>query len=331
MRQEDKGLREAFANTSIIDILPEKIQKAILGLPASVALNVEEIRIREGRPLMLHGGGREYFVRYDGIQTSNQDEGYVVTRQDTSMLLQLLSNYSIYAVEEELRNGYVTIKGGGRVGLVGRVVLEDGKIKTIKNVSSFNIRIPRQVTGAADKVMPYITSTNTVLNSIIFSPPQMGKTTLIRDIARQLSDGFSKFKGIKVSIADERSEIAGCLHGVPQNRVGVRTDVLDACPKAAGIMMLIRSMSPEVIITDEIGRTEDVGAVLEAINSGVKVITTAHSTDIDDARCRPILSRLLDEKIFERIVILGNTFGVGTLENVCDGRTYQKLLAKPIR
>jgi len=292
---------------------------------------VEEIRVREGRPLMIHGGGREYFVRQDGLPTSNQDEGYLVTRQDTSMLLQLLSNYSIYAVEEELRNGYVTVKGGGRVGLAGRIVLEDGKIKTLKSINSFNIRIPREVTGVADKVMPYITISNSVMNSIIFSPPQMGKTTLIRDIARQLSDGFSKFKGIKVSIVDERSEIAGCLNGVPQNKVGVRTDVLDACPKAAGIMMLIRSMSPEVIITDEIGRTEDVGAVLEAMNSGIKIITTAHSASVNEAQNRPILAGLLEEKVFERILILGNSLGVGTLENVYDGRSLEKLLAKSLR
>jgi len=331
MRQEDKNFREAFANTQVIDILPERLQKILSGIPANVAQYVEEIRVREGRPLMIHGGGREYFVRQDGLPTSNQDEGYLVTRQDTSMLLQLLSNYSIYAVEEELRNGYVTVKGGGRVGLAGRIVLEDGKIKTLKSINSFNIRIPREVTGVADKVMPYITISNSVMNSIIFSPPQMGKTTLIRDIARQLSDGFSKFKGIKVSIVDERSEIAGCLNGVPQNKVGVRTDVLDACPKAAGIMMLIRSMSPEVIITDEIGRTEDVGAVLEAMNSGIKIITTAHSASVNEAQNRPILAGLLEEKVFERILILGNSLGVGTLENVYDGRSLEKVLAKSLR
>jgi len=331
MRQEDKNFREAFANTQVIDILPERLQKILSGIPANVAQYVEEIRVREGRPLMIHGGGREYFVRQDGLPTSNQDEGYLVTRQDTSMLLQLLSNYSIYAVEEELRNGYVTVKGGGRVGLAGRIVLEDGKIKTLKSINSFNIRIPREVTGVADKVMPYITISNSVMNSIIFSPPQMGKTTLIRDIARQLSDGFSKFKGIKVSIVDERSEIAGCLNGVPQNKVGVRTDVLDACPKAAGIMMLIRSMSPEVIITDEIGRTEDVGAVLEAMNSGIKIITTAHSASVNEAQNRPILAGLLEEKVFERILILGNSLGVGTLESVYDGRSLEKLLAKSLR
>jgi stage III sporulation protein AA len=331
MRQEEKNLRETFANTPIIDILPEKLRKIVLGIPAGQAQYAEEIRVREGRPLMIHGGGGEYFVRPDGLPTSIQDEGYIVTRQDASMLLQLLSNYSIYAVEEELRNGYVTVKGGGRVGLVGRVVLEDGRIKTLKNINSFNIRIPREVTGAADKVIPYITVSGVVMNSIILSPPQMGKTTLIRDVARQLSDGFSKFRGVKVSIVDERSEIAGCLNGVPQNRVGVRTDVLDACPKAAGIMMLIRSMSPEVIITDEIGRAEDVAAVLEAMNSGVKIITTAHSSGMDDARYRPILSKLLEEKVFERIVILGNSLGVGTLESIYDGRTLKELLSKPLR
>jgi len=331
MLQVEKKASFPRLKLPIIDVMPDTLQKIILGIPSSIALNMEEIRIREGKPLVIYGGGEEFFIRHDGMPTKFAEEGYIITRHDSYAILQLISNHSLYAVEEELRNGYMTIKGGGRVGIVGRAVVENGKIKTLKNVNSFNIRIPKEVVGAADKAMPYIATSNTVLHSIIFSPPQMGKTTLIRDIARQLSDGFGKFRGIKVCIVDERSEIAGCLEGVPQNRVGIRTDVLDACPKAAGIMMLIRSMSPEVIITDEIGKAEDVQAVEEALNSGVKIITTAHSANLEDAQNRPILKHLLNIKVFERIMVLGNSLGVGTLEEIYDGKTLQKILSRPLR
>ncbi|NLN41645.1 MAG: stage III sporulation protein AA, partial [Clostridiales bacterium] len=170
-----------------------------------------------------------------------------------------------------------------------------------------------------------------VLHTLILSPPQMGKTTLLRDLSRQLSNGFSGFRGVKVGIVDERSEIAGCFQGIPQNDVGVRTDILDGCPKALGIIMMIRSLSPNVIITDEIGRPEDAMAIEDALNAGIKIITTAHSSGLEDARKRPILKSLLDKKVFQRVLVLGNSLGTGTLEKVYDCINDQILLDHPIR
>jgi stage III sporulation protein AA len=315
----------------ILDALPENIQRVIDGIPQDIAESLEEIRIREGRPIVIHGRGKSYYLGTDGGLLPSPEKAYYVTHRDVQSILQRISNYSIYAVEEELRNGYITLRGGYRVGLAGKAVLEGGKIKTLKYINSFNIRISREIIGVADKVIRYIVSGAEVYHTLVLSPPQMGKTTLIRDIARQLSDGFPGFRGIKVGIVDERSEIAGCFQGIPQNNVGFQTDVLDACPKAEGIMMLIRSMSPAVIITDEIGKHEDVEAIEEALNAGIKIITTAHSSDIGDAKRRPILSKILDKKIFQRIIVLGNSLGVGTIERIYDGHTLNNLLDRPIR
>lgn len=316
----------------VLESLPDNIRNIIRGVPFEILQGLEEIRIRENRPLMIYSSGKDYFLREDGGPTLDPGKSYYVSSRDTQRILQLMADFSLYAIEEELRNGYITLKGGFRVGLAGKGVLEGGKLKTLKYINSFNIRISREIPGVADKVLPFIISKDgNVLHTLILSPPQMGKTTLIRDIVRQISDGFPGFYGKKVAIVDERSEIAGCYQGIPQNYVGNRTDVLDACPKAIGIIMLIRSMSPQVIATDEIGREEDVAAIEDALNAGIKIITTAHSNDLQDARRRPVLSSILDKNIFERILVLGNSLGTGTLEGVYDSKLKNNLLSKPIR
>lgn len=315
----------------ILEALPDTIQKMIRRLPTGLLQDLEEIRIRENRPLMVHSHGRDYFVSKDGGAGSYQAAAYQVTADDTHKILQLISDYSIYAFDEEIRNGYLTLRGGHRVGLTGKTVLENGQIRTMKYIKSFNIRISREIIGAADKIMPFLLSGRNICHTLILSPPQMGKTTLLRDIARKISDGFPGFQGMKVGIVDERSEIAGCWHGLPQKKIGYQTDVLDGCPKAAGIMMLIRSMSPRVILTDEIGRAEDAAAIQEALNAGIRIITSAHAADIQDALARPFLSHLLGSRIFERVAVLGDSLGVGTLEKIYNADFSTQLLSQPIR
>lgn len=315
----------------VLEALPENIQKMIRGIPSGIRQDLEEIRIRENRPLMVYSHGRDYFVNRDGSVTSHSETAYLATSHDTRNVLQLISDYSIYAFDEEIRNGYITLRGGHRVGMAGKIVLDNGKIRTMKYINSFNIRVSREVPGSADKIIPYMLSGKELQHTLILSSPQMGKTTLLRDIARKLSDGFPGFKGIKVGIVDERSEIAGCWQGIPQRNVGIRTDVLDGCPKAAGIMMMIRSMSPMVIITDEIGRAEDAAAIEEALNAGIRIIASAHASDLQDAIARPFLSQLLNSRIFDRIAVLGNSLGVGTLEKVYAGDGFTQLLNQPVR
>jgi len=316
----------------IVDALPDNIRKMILSINPTILEGLEEIRIRQNRPLMVYSRGRDYFLCTDGrVVTHHPRDAYIVTADDVRRILELISNYSIYAFEEELRNGYITLQGGYRVGISGKVVLGKEEIVTFQHITSFNIRIARQIINVANKVLPFIIDKGQVLHTLILSPPQMGKTTLLRDLSRQLSNGFSGFRGVKVGIVDERSEIAGCFQGIPQNDVGVRTDILDGCPKALGIIMLIRSMSPNVIITDEIGKPEDVIAIEDALNAGIKMITTAHSSGLEDAFQRPILKSLLNKKVFQRILVLGNSLGTGTLEKVYDGTNGQLLLNSPIR
>lgn len=315
----------------ILNALPDNLKKTILSMPNTILNHLEEIRIRQGRPLMVYSHGKDYFLSMNGNVARYPSQAYIITKEDAKVILELISNYSIYAFEQELRNGYITLQGGFRVGLAGKAILENESIATFQHITSFNMRISREILNVANKVTPYIVRGNRVLHTLILSPPQMGKTTLIRDLIRQLSDGFPGFAGVKVGVVDERSEITGCFQGVPQNRIGSRTDILDGCPKAAGIIILIRSMSPNVIVTDEIGKPKDVEAIEDALNAGITIITTAHSRGLEDAKKRPILKSLLDKKVFQRIIVLGNSLGTGTLERVYDGISGQELLGRPIR
>lgn len=310
----------AFLQEDILPVLPGTIGRLISSIGEGNLRMVEEIRVREGRPLILGLNHGDSFVTPRGTLSAVPDEAYLVTADDTAKTLHLISSSSFYALEEELKKGFLTLRGGHRVGLTGRVVLQDGQVRTMKDISGFNFRIAREVKGAADKLLPHLIDEKTgeFYHTLIISPPCCGKTTLLRDIVRQLSEGIPKlaFRGVTVGLVDERSEIAGCNEGRPQLAVGYRTDVLDACPKAEGIMMLIRSMGPAVIASDEIGREEDSRALLEALNAGIKVITTAHGKDLAELVKRPNLHSLFNSRIFERYVILGRSQGVGTIEKI---------------
>ncbi len=318
---------KSIKNT-ILPSLSSNIRRVIQGVDKEILKSLEEIRIRENRPLMITSQNRDYILKADGSLTSTPNHAYLVTSEDTSSILQLISDYSIYAIEEELRNGFITLKGGHRVGLTGKAVLEGGKIKTLKYISGFNFRISRELKGVADSVIPYIkTPDGGIFHTLIISPPQCGKTTLLRDMVRQISNGDSKrgLRGHKVGVVDERSEIAGCYRGVPQNDIGIRSDVLDACPKAQGMIMLIRSMSPHVIATDEIGSKEDMLAVEEALNAGIKILTTVHGSSTEEISRRPYLKDLINNRIFERIIILSNRRGAGTIEAIIHGESLRDI------
>ncbi|MBB6625174.1 stage III sporulation protein AA [Clostridium gasigenes] len=288
----------------ILKVLPLKISSEIRGYFQSD--KIQEIRIKVGKPIILNSFKGERILKY------------TVTAEDIKQILVKISNYSLYAYEEEIKQGYITIKGGHRIGIAGECVIVGGIIRTIKNISSLNIRICREVIGSSNEVMKYIAKNNRIYNTLIVAPPKCGKTTILRDIARNVSYGMNiiNLSGKKVSIIDERSEIAACFNGVPQMDVGVRTDVLDNCLKREGMLMAIRSLSPEVLICDEIGTKGDIEALLMAFNSGVNVVVTLHGFSIDDIYKRKVFKELLDNSILDRIVILSNKNGVGTIENM---------------
>ena len=187
---------------------------------------------------------------------------------------------------------------------MGQAVMDNKSIKSVKHISFINIRIAHQIKGCANEVLPYIYNDERVLHTLIISPPGGGKTTLLRDMVRCISDGNGICKGMNVGVVDERSEIAACYMGVPQNDVGIRTDILDACPKAEGMLMMLRSMNPKVIAVDEIGGREDIDVISYVINSGCSILATVHGYSIDDIRTKPVLRKLVDEKAFERYIVL---------------------------
>lgn len=289
----------------VLKILPINLQNQINQLSPFEKDDMEEIRIRIGRPIEVTMKGIPKFL------------SYIVEPEDALQLLNKISHFSIYTLEEELRKGYVTISGGHRIGLAGKVILEQGSVKAIRDISSFNIRIAREKIGIGDGLTPYIYEDDW-LHTIIIGPPQAGKTTLLRDFARIISGGNTSYSPQKIGIVDERSEIAGCVNGIPQLTFGPRVDVLDACPKAEGMMMMIRSMSPDVLVVDEIGRKEDCDAIMEAANAGIKLFMTTHGNSLEEISKRPTLKPILEIGIFKRFIELSRQNGPGTIFSIKD-------------
>ena len=367
---------------NILIKLPESMRDRIEKLPAQTLQQLEEIRIRTNTDTLLISGGREYSLR----------DGDEITAEVLEEILNRLLDYSYYAYEEELSRGYITIEGGHRVGICGRVTLENGQVHLIKDVSSLNIRRSREITGASEKILGAVLSPAkapaesvpnagisvgyegekspatsaisgacssaagcrdekspvtsdffgvcssaagcgddrspapsdlfgvcssaadygrmVVRNTLIISPPKCGKTTMLRDLARNLSNA-----GFRIGICDERSEIAGCYDGKTSYDLGPRTDVLDGCPKADGILMLIRAMSPDVVMTDEIGKPEDAAAIRSALSAGVKIITTIHGSSFEDA-AKSAVGSLITDHVFETLIFLSAQPVTGTVEKI---------------
>ena len=279
--------------------------------------DITEIRLRAEKPILVNTHTREYTLTEQGTFTKELNQGFLVKRQDISKTIELISNFSMYSFEKEIKNGYITIPGGHRVGITGTTIVQDGQIKTMKDFNSINIRVAKQVFGAGNKILPYVMDENIGIprHTLIISPPLCGKTTMLRDIIRKLSYGWENQKGISVGVVDERKEIAASYMGVPQNDLGPRTDVLDSCPKSLGMIILLRAMSPKVIAVDELGSTDDISAVETIINSGVSVIATAHGKSMEDIKLRKNLKNITSKKLFDRYIVL-DAKKVGQIENV---------------
>lgn len=278
--------------------MPKEIEETLKCLPESAVREVEEIRLRAGQNILLRCGVRERRLNC------------TVQPEDLQTALNNLIQYSYYAYEEDLSRGFVTIEGGHRVGICGRVVVKQGEPAMMREISSLNIRFAKEVKGCCRKVLPEIMEKTMPLNTLIVSPPGCGKTTLLRDLARELSE--NRFH---VAICDERSELAGMYHARPGFDLGPRCDVLDGCEKAWGIPMLIRSMAPQVIITDEIGKPADVPAAMQCLASGVTLITSIHGACLEDV-LRSSIGSLVEKGVFKRLVYLTSSSGVGTVREV---------------
>ena len=307
--QEQLG-RKKMKQEEILQVLPGRLQ-SLMKKEVKDWEQLQEIHIRCGKAVALTMRGKKIVP---------EQNGQVVSRKEFRETLEYLSNYSLYAFEEEIRKGYLTIPGGHRIGVAGKAVLEGEKIKTLRYIAFLNIRISHEIKGCADSVLPYLFFQDCFLSTLLVSPPGAGKTTLLRDIIRNVSSGGAFFSARNVSVVDERSEIAGCYLGVPQKDVGKYCDVLDACPKAEGIKMVIRSMAPEVIAVDEIGTREDYEAMSYALTSGCSLLATVHGNTLQHIREKPLLTQILKEQMFERIIFLQKGSHPGKIKSVCDGK-----------
>ncbi len=302
---------------ALIQIFSENIRLIVKKMKID-AESLQEIRMRVEKPFLILADGEEYFVTEKGELTKQEQKGYIVTKQEIMETISYITHYSMYANEDEVRQGFLTIEGGHRIGIAGKMVMEGNRIKNIKYISFLNIRITHEKKGCADELLPYIIDQGRICHTLLVSPPRGGKTTILRDLVRQLSNGTKFLPGVTVGVVDERSEIGGSYMGVPQNDLGIRTDVLDCCPKAEGMMMLIRSMSPHVIAVDEIGDYEDSRAIEAVMNCGCKVLATVHGSSIEDIQKKPLLQQMVTQKVFERYVILGNL--PGKIKEIFDER-----------
>ncbi len=281
---------------------------------------VYEIRLRVHNPCIILYQGQEFFLGQGGGITQDRMQAYGVTREDIQETMEHIAGYSLYAYEEEIRQGYLTVQGGHRVGIAGKTIVEGEHIRGVKYISYINVRLSHQVKGCASTVMPYVRSGDSIFHTLIISPPRCGKTTILRDMIRQLSDGDASCRGMTVGVVDERSEIGSCYQGAASNDLGIRTDVMDGCPKAEGMMMLIRSMSPSVVAVDEIGDYRDIHAIEAVINCGCKLIATVHGDSIEDLQQKPLFERLMNEHVFERYILLSNRQKAGSVKAVFDRR-----------
>lgn len=287
--------------------LPVEIGDQIKGLPGHIKKNLEEIRIRNGHNIVLYASGKEYALE---CKNGTKIDNFIINNIFNSLL-----NFSAYAYQEELANGYITIEGGHRVGVCGRTVIENGKVKTIKDISSINIRRSREIIGVSDPCMGYLLKgKHQIYNTIIISPPKCGKTTLLRDMVRNFSG-----MGFQVGVCDERSEISGMYNGQSSYDLGDRTDILDGCPKEKGMIMLIRAMSPDLIATDEIGKREDCHAIEAAVCAGISLLTTIHGSSYEDVISSGI-GELVEKGVFERLIFLSNIPAIGSISAIRDWR-----------
>lgn len=281
----------------VASVLPPALAKRLDGLREQEWRDVEELRLRRGYPMSV--------LLSDGERPVG---GAPVAESDLRDVLEMASRASAHTVLEQVRHGFVTLRGGHRIGLCGTVSRHDGEIRSLRYLSSLSIRVARAVEGQANELVPRIMENGRFRNTLILGTPGSGKTTLLRELIRMLSDGHGTTPH-RVGVADERGEIAALWQGEPQFRVGRRTDILDGCPKAEGLLMLLRGMNPQILAMDEITHSDDVAAILEAAGCGAGLLATAHGESLSDLKRRPVYRSMLQEGIFRRVIVLSREEG----------------------
>ncbi len=298
-------------NECIITILPPNISSIIINTIETKKLN--EIRIRKGKKIVVNLHGKLFYLSSKGI-TSNYDVAITASGSMIEEIVKRSSEHSFYAYANQIRQGFITVVGGIRVGICGEVVVDGNNIKTIKNINSLNIRIPHQVYGCAEEVLSHIL-TNSFENTLIISPPGCGKTTIIRDILHLLT---KKKYCYNILLVDERYEIASSYNGTTQLDVGEYTDIISGSTKHYGFEYGVRSMSPDIVVTDEVYSFRDLEAIESIASTGVKILTSVHGLNLDDIKNKQTFLKVLENKIFKRFVVLSSRKGPGTIEGIYD-------------
>lgn len=315
---DKKILNERF--NALLDYLPENLKNALLRLNPELKASVQEIRLRAGRPLTVTMSGSQFFICRSGTYMLPRADSVYVAPADLSDCFLKLCKHSVYSHGNELCEGYISLTGGHRAGICGKVIARDGKIETIRDISSINLRIAKEIPHSANEILRYYNGGGI----LICGGPGTGKTTLLRDLCRQLAGGsLGGFK--KVAVIDSRGELAAVSGGIPNADVGSTADVITGVEKAKGIEMALRTLFPDVIAFDELGDMSEVSAVTQSFNSGVTVITTAHTGKIDDLEKRPTVSALLKTGAIEWIVLCYKGFNY-KVKNISELELFKKEL-----
>ena len=298
-----------------IDTLPAELKSILVKVPDEMKKAVNEIRFRVGRPIVLVCRKNHfYFVEPDGHPGLSAVKGFFLPRRLAEESVRSMSGYSLHSVQNSLVNGFLTLPGGHRAGLAGSVAWEGGKITAIRRTDRINLRVARQISGAADRLCRHYRQYG-FGGTLLAGPPASGKTTVLKDLCRQLSEELCG-ECRKVSLIDERGEIAAVYKGQPQNDVGWNTDIFDGYSKQIGIDIAIRCMSPDVIICDEIGGRGDADSVLSGVNAGVTMIATAHAASFEELLARKNLGEILESGAFKWIALLDSAKNAGQIREI---------------
>ncbi len=289
----------------VMSYLSLRIRGALQSLDKNDILRMQEIRLRSGRPLAVTISGREYFVTMQGRLTAYPHEGIRITRMEIEESFRAVCEYSVYSYARELREGYITLKGGARVGIAGTAVYDGSNLASMRCISSMSFRLPRQVKDCAVKLAAVNFG-----GLLVTGAAGSGKTTILRDLCRLL--GNDK----RVSLIDTRGELAGMLHGMPQYEIGLHTDVFDGFPRSTGAVTALRAMTPDYIVCDEIGTDEDVEALMQVHGCGVKIIASAHGCGMEDIQERKPLRPLISSGVFTHAAVLGSCANPGELVKI---------------